>query len=156
MTESAKLDDTDRKILRALMANPQLSMNEVADKVALSHTPVWRRIKRLEEEGVITGRALLVNPARLGFSINILVEVKIRSHDENSLDAFENAVMQHPQIVECFIMGGEYDYLLRVLARDVVDYERFLRHELLHLPGVASMNSSIALKSVKLTTDVPV
>lgn len=156
MTNPAKLDDTDRKILRCLLAEPQLSMIELADKVALSHTPAWRRVKRMEEEGVIAGRSLRLDAERLGFPITVFAEVKIKNHDEDSLNAFEDCVQQYPEIVECFTMGGESDYLMRILARSVADYERFLKKVLLHLPGVASMNSSFALKSVKLTMDVPV
>ncbi len=110
----------------------------------------------MEEEGVIAGRALLLDAERLGYPITVFAHVRIKSHDEDSLNAFEDSVQSHPQIVECFTMGGESDYLLRILARSVADYERFLKQVLLHLPGVAAMNSSFALKSVKLTTDVPV
>ena len=156
MTESARLDETDRKILRAMQANPQIAMAELADKVSLSHTPVWRRVKRLEDEGVIAGRALLLDSEQLGYPITVFAHVKIKSHDEASLDAFEEAVQQHPEIVECFTMGGDSDYVLRILARSVRGYERFLKKTLLHLPHVAAMNSSFALKTVKLTMDVPV
>lgn len=156
MDDSTKLDETDRKILRCLLAEPQISMVDLAEKVALSHTPTWRRVRRMEEEGVIAGRALLLDAERLGYPITVFAHVRIKSHDEDSLNAFEDSVQSHPQIVECFTMGGESDYLLRILARSVADYERFLKQVLLHLPGVAAMNSSFALKSVKLTTDVPV
>lgn len=151
-----KIDSFDRKILRCLQAEPQLSMVELAERVGLSHTPCWRRLRRMEEAGVVTGRPLLVDPVALGYPVNVFANIRIRNHEETVLEAFEEAVRDLPEIVECFSMSGESDYLLRVLAQSIGDYERFLKKTLLHLPGVGSINSSFALQSVKLTTAVPV
>lgn len=150
------MDETDRRILRTLQAQPQLSVIDLAERVGLSHTPCWRRLRRLEEAGLIRGRAVLLDAANLGYPISVFASLRLRQHDEAILDALEQAVCDHPEIVECFSMSGESDYILRVLARSIEDYEQFLKKTLLHLPGVGSINSSFALKTVKLTSNVPV
>lgn len=150
------MDQVDRKILRALQAEPSLSVVDLAARVGLSHTPCWRRLRRMEEEGIVAGRAVLLNARALGYPINVFAHLKIRQHDEATLEAFEVAVCDYPEIVECFSMSGDSDYVMRILARSIDDYEAFLKKVLLHLPGVGSINSSFALKSVKLSTAVPV
>jgi len=150
------MDDTDLKILRLVQAQPSLTTTELADHVGLSQTPCWRRVKQLEASGVIARRAVLLDARKLGFSVDVFAQIRIGLHDEANLEAFEGAVRGHPEIVECFSMSGESDYLMRIVARSIEDYERFLKKVLLHLPGVTSVNSSFALKPVKVTTDVPV
>lgn len=150
------IDEFDRKILRILQQVPAITMAELAEAVGLSQTPCWRRMKLLEAAGLIARRAVILDPKKLGFSVDVFAHVRIGRHDEDSLDAFEAQVREHPAIVECFSMSGESDYLMRILARSIEDYEHFLKKVLLHLPGVASVNSSFALKSVKLTTEVPI
>jgi Lrp/AsnC family transcriptional regulator len=150
------LDSYDRKILAFLQTSPQLTTAELAEAVGLSQTPCWRRLKRLEADGVIARRATLLDPARLGYPVNIFAHIRIGKHDEATLEAFEAQVRSYPEIVECFSMSGESDYVMRILARSIEDYERFLKKRLLHLPGVAAVNSSFALKPIKITTDIPV
>lgn len=150
-----KLDDFDRRILDCLQTSPQLSMIEVAERVGLSHTPCWRRVRRMENAGLILGKLTVLDPRALGFPVSVLASVRIRNHDEAVLEAFEAEVCSHPEIVECFAMSGESDYVIRVLARSIDDYEQFLRRVLLHLPGVDAINSNFALKHVKLTTNIP-
>lgn len=151
-----KIDAFDRKILRCLQDEPQLSMVEVAERVGLSHTPCWRRVRRMEEAGLILGRSFLLDAAALGYPVSVFAHIKIRNHEESVLEAFEAAVRGHAEIVECFAMSGDSDYVLRVLASSIEDYERFLRKTLLHLPGVGAINSNFALKPIKVTTAVPV
>lgn len=151
-----KIDAFDRKILRCLQGEPQLSMVEVAERVGLSHTPCWRRVRRMEEAGLILGRSFLLDAAALGYPVSVFAHIKIRNHEESVLEAFEAAVRDHAEIVECFAMSGDSDYVLRVLASSIEDYERFLRKTLLHLPGVGAINSNFALKPIKVTTAVPV
>jgi Lrp/AsnC family transcriptional regulator len=156
MPDAPQLDAFDRKILAVLQAQPSATISELAGAVGLSQTPCWRRMKQLESSGIIVGRAVLLDPQRLGFSINVFAHLRIGRHDEAALEAFEAEVRSHPEILECFSMSGESDYMMRVLARSIDDYERFLKKVLLHLPGVSSVNSSFALKTIKLTTEVPV
>lgn len=149
------MDDTDRKILAALQASPDSSVADIADKVGLSNTPCWRRIKRMESVGIIRGRALILDQRALGLTLNIFAHIKLKQHDEDTLEALEAAVQKLPEVVECFSMGGESDYLLRIVEKDIESYERFLKKVLLHLPGVASINSSFALGVTKMTTSLP-
>ncbi len=150
------LDETDRRILRALQAEPDLAIAQLSERVGLSQTPCWRRLKRLKETGVIRRLALILDPRQLGLPISVLAHLKLHRHDEATLEGFEAAVLGHPQIVDCVSVSGESDYAMRVVAASVDDYERFLKKVLLHLPGVASINSSFMMNVVKRTTDLPV
>ncbi|BFM17247.1 Lrp/AsnC family transcriptional regulator [Maricurvus nonylphenolicus] len=155
MTISNELDDFDLKILRALQENADYSMNELGDIVGLSHTPCWRRIKRLESEGYIRGKVTLLDPHKLNRGVTVHAYLTIKSHDEESLNAFESAVMDIKEIVECYSTTGDKDYMLRIVVNSVSDYEVLLKQTLVHLPNVASVNSTFALKQVKYTTQLP-
>ena len=150
------MDDFDRKLLRVHQAEPELSVHELAERVGLSHTPCWRRLKKLEADGVIKGRAVILDPAALGLSITVFAHIKVKQHDEDTLEVFERSARARPEIVECFSMSGDSDFLLRIVTGSVSDYEQFLKRTLLHLPGVGSVNSSFALKCVKFTTMLPI
>ena len=150
------MDDFDRKLLRVHQAEPELSVHELAERVGLSHTPCWRRLKKLEADGVIKGRAVILDPAALGLSITVFAHIKVKQHDEDTLEVFERSARARPEIVECFSMSGDSDFLLRIVTGSVADYEQFLKRTLLHLPGVGSVNSSFALKCVKNTTMLPI
>ncbi len=149
------LDDTDRKLLRLMQRYPELSALELSEKAGMSHTACWRRMKRFEAVGITERRVIIKDPAALGFTVNVIANIRLKQHDERTLGALESAVQNYPEIVACFSMTGDFDYVLRIMARDIADYERFLKTKLLHLPGVAAVSSSFALKKVKLTTDVP-
>lgn len=149
------LDDADLRILRALQDDPQLTMAALAERVGLSHTPCWRRVRKLETGGTITGRSLGLNPEHLGFGVTVIAEITINAHDEQVLTAFESAVQAHPQIVECYSMSGAADYIIHVIVRSIPEYETLLKRVLLHLPGVGSINSRFALNRVKFTTNMP-
>lgn len=149
------MDRIDLKLLDALQRVPGISTVDLAERVGLSHTPCWRRLKRLEDSGAIRERAVILDSKVMGLPVSVFAEIRLRQHDEETLEAFEQSVCNRIEIVECFSMSGERDYQLRVVVRDVAHYERFLKKVLLHLPGVASINSSFALKSIKLTTQLP-
>lgn len=154
--EDHALDAFDWKILAALQADADLTVSALAERVGLSQTPCWRRLKTLERHGYIARRAVILDASRLGFHADVFAHVRLAKHDEETLDAFEAEVRRHPQIVECFSMSGESDYLMRIISHSIEEYEQFLKKVLLHLPGVASMNSSFSLKTVKVTTDLPI
>lgn len=156
MTASIELDDYDLNILRALQDNAELSMQEIGEKVGLSHTPCWRRIKRLEADGVIQGKVTLLNPRVMDLSVTVHALVNIKQHDEDSLNAFEDAVANVPEVLECYSTSGNTDYLLKIIVKNVDHYERFMKHTLGHLPNVASFNSTFALKQIKYTTKLPI
>ena len=155
MKHSETLDDFDLKILRILQQDAACSMAELGERVGLSHTPCWRRVKKLEERGVIRGRVVLLDPERLDLTVNVFVEVHLEQHDETALNAFETAVQQVEEVVECYTVSGEKDFLLRVVVPDVAAYEHLLKHRLVHLPAVGSLSSTFALRQVKYTTQLP-
>ncbi len=155
MPTNTNLDSHDTKILVELQANAELSMVELGEKVGLSHTPCWRRVKRLEEEGYIQRRVTLLSAEKLDLNVSVHAYITIKSHDEESLLAFESAVHEIPEIVECYSITGEKDYLLRMVVKSVDNYEALLKKRLVHLPNVASVNSVFALKQVKYTTALP-
>lgn len=156
MSNSIELDDFDRKILRALQENGDYSMADLGSLIGLSHTPCWRRLKRLESEGVIRGKVTLLDAAMLNLGVTVQVYVSMKSHDETALIEFEAAVQESPEIVECYAMSGDRDYQLRVVVESVAQYEQLLRKTLMQLPHVASLSSTFALRQIKYTTQLPI
>lgn len=150
------MDDTDRRILRQLQERPDMSIMDLAAAVGLSHTPCWRRVKRLKSEGVIQGYRLLLDEKKLGFAINVMASIRLEKHDEETFAAFEEQICAHPQIMDCCMLSGESDFLVRVAAKDMEDYELLLKGTLHRLPGVASVSSNFAIKFVKAHADYPV
>jgi Lrp/AsnC family transcriptional regulator len=149
------MDEIDRRILREYQRNPAITMDELGAKVGLSHTPCWRRVKQLEERGVIRGKQLILDRGALDLGVTVLVQLRLRQHDEATLLAFEAAIQRQGEILDCYSVGGDHDYLLKVVCRDVKHYEQLLKKAILHLPGVASVNSNFALNEVKHTTHLP-
>jgi len=143
------LDALDMAILGALSENGRLSQVELAERVPLSATAIARRIKTLEENGVIEGYQARISRSALGLDMTVLVQISLQSQSEVLLAEFEKAVTAAPSVVACHLMSGEDDYVLTVLARDLTDYERIHRHELSRLPGVTRLRSSFALREVK-------
>ncbi|TDI93737.1 MAG: Lrp/AsnC family transcriptional regulator [Gammaproteobacteria bacterium] len=155
MTNQFSPDAFDLKILAELQRDADQSMQELGDKVGLSHTPCWRRVKRLEEQGVIRRRVTLLNAEQLRVSVNVFVNVTLRRHQENALNRFEDAVLDIPEVVECYTVSGDTDFLLRVLVENVTAYEHLLKRTLVHLPEVGNLSSTFALRQVKYTTELP-
>ncbi len=149
------LDSFDIKILRELQQDAEISMQELGEKVGLSHTPCWRRVKRLEADGIIRKKVILLDPEGLQLAVNVFVHVTLRNHQENGLTLLEEAVQSVPEIVECYTVSGDTDFLLRVVVSDVSAYEYLLKHTLINLPGVANLSSTFALRQVKYTTAYP-
>jgi Lrp/AsnC family transcriptional regulator len=149
------LDETDLKILRAMQRDGEASIQEIGDRVGLSHTPVWRRIKRMQEAGLIRGRAWRLDPERVGLDVSIFVFVKLDRHSPEVLEAFEQATLYVPEILQCYTMSGEFDYLLRVVVSSVRNYEKTIKGKLLRLPHVGSLNSHFALNEIKNTGELP-
>lgn len=150
------LDPLDRKIVRTFQEQPEISIADLADAIGLSQTPTWRRVKRLRNEGIFLKKAMIFDAKKLGFSINVLASVRLHRHDEETLEALERAASEQGQILECFSMSGESDYVMRIVAEGIEEYEQFLKKVILHLPGVASVSSSFTLKTIKSTTNLPV
>lgn len=146
------LDTTDRRILDELQTDGRLPMNELAERVGLSTSPCWRRVKQLEAEGYIRRYVALLDPAKMGIGLHVFVYVSLDLHRAGE---FEQAIHERPEVMECYAMTGEQDYLLRVMIADVESFEHFLRTELVRMPGVIRCNTSFALKTVKQTTALP-
>ena len=146
----------DKHLLNELQQDSTLTMLELGERVGLSHTPCWRRVKRLEENGYVKAYVALLDPERIEQSVNVFVNVTLRRHQENAMLRFEQAVQDIPEIVECYVISGGTDYLLRIVAKDVAAYEDIVKHRLVHLPEVGNLNSTIALRQVKYTTAYPI
>lgn len=150
-----KLDRIDLDILDALQKDGTLSTTDLAAQVGLSQSPCWRRIQRLEQEGYIRERVALLDREKLGFTLQVFVQVRFSREGGAMLAEFEEAIRRAPEVVECYMLMGDVDFLLRVLTRDVHSYERFLRQTLAQIPGVRDIISTIALSAVKATTALP-
>jgi DNA-binding Lrp family transcriptional regulator len=148
MTQSPDLDRADTKILKFLSEDGRMSWRDLAEKVGLSLTPTLRRVRRLEEEGYILGYAAKLDEARLVGSMSIFVSVTLERQSEEILKVFESRIADVPEIMSCFLMTGGADYLLRVVVRDLKDYQDFLMNILTRIPGVVHIQSSFALKPV--------
>ncbi|MBS0538343.1 MAG: Lrp/AsnC family transcriptional regulator [Proteobacteria bacterium] len=143
------LDDIDRRIVSALQHDGRLAMVDLAAKVGLSPTPCQRRVKRLEEEGVITRYAALVAPASLGRALQAMVQVTLDDHSEKTVEAFESAIRARPEVVACYAMTGDMDFLLHVQTNALADFSDFAMKALLRLPGVRNTRSSFIMQEVK-------
>ena len=150
------LDAIDRRILETLQKQGRLSNQDLSERVGLSPSASHRRVQRLEEAGFIAAYVALLDPRRLGRTTTVFVEITLSGQGDATLDAFEKAVRAIPEVLECHLMAGSADYLLKVLAADTDDFARIHRQHLARLPGVAQMHSSFALRTVFRTTAIPV
>lgn len=151
-----KIDATDRRILHVLQRDGRISNAELAERIGLAASSCHRRVQRLEQEGYIAGYVALLDPAELGRCTVVYVEITLSGQTDDVLEAFEKAVARVPDIMECHLMAGAADYLLKVVAADTEDFARIHRRYLATLPGVLGMKSSFALRRVVQTTALPV
>lgn len=151
-----EIDDADRRILRALQGDGRLPVVALAEHVGLSATPCQRRVRRLEEAGVIRGYAAQIDPVRVGLPLQAFVQVALQSHAEEVVERFHAALAQRPEVIAAYTMSGEMDYLLHVLAPDMDSFGDFATRALLRLPGVKETRSSFVLATLKPPGVVPV
>lgn len=151
-----KMDNTDARILRALQRDSSRPVAELATALGLSASACHRRIKALEASGIITGYSARLSRRKMGFSLLVFVEITLRSQERSVLDGFETAVRASPDILECHLTSGRADYTLRVVARDMDDYDRIHRDCLAALPDVSSMHTTFALRPIKFWQGYPV
>ena len=149
------LDKIDLKILRALQADAKLTTAEIAERVGLSASPCARRVRLLERAGVIKGYTAIVDQKKVGLPISAFASIKLVRQHEDDLDRFAQAVARWPEVVDCYLMTGQRDYLMRIVVRDLEAYERFLKEKLTRLEGVASIETSFALGQVKRSEHLP-
>ena len=150
------LDAIDRKILGLLQSDSRMTMQELADKVGLSVSPCHRRVKLLEQRGVITRYIATVDQKSLGLHVSVFISIKLARQKEEDLNRFAKAISKWDEVLECYLMTGNRDYLLRVVAADLSSYEAFLKNKLTRLDGIASIESSFALSQVKYSIALPV
>lgn len=149
------LDAVDKTILIQLQADASLSTAELANRVGASQSSVWRRIEKLENAGIIKKRVALLDRHKLGLDVMVFAHVKLQAHGQRTLPLFEEAIRRFPEVVECYTLLGETDYLLRVVTRDTAAYETFFRKHLSQIVSVQFTNSSMTLSEVKSTTELP-
>lgn len=143
------LDKFDLAILSVLQRDARASLQEVSAEVGLSTTPCWTRIKRMETEGVIQGYTVRIDPAAIGFAESVIVQVTLESHNDETLVAFGRMLEEIPEVIEAYLISGDYDYYIRIAVRDTRDYERLLRQKLYRIPGIRHSRSSFVLRTLK-------
>lgn len=149
------IDETDRRILRALQGDGGLSVSDLADRVGLSQSPCSRRIARMTDAGIILGRSIRLDRKKLGFDVVILVRIKLTEHGRQSLKVFQDAAVTIPEIQVIQLMLGEFDFHLRVVVRDMDHFQTLLRERLVMLPGVRELQSTVLLEEMKYSTALP-
>lgn len=152
---ASDLDAIDQRILSVLQENARIANVDLAQAVGLSPSPCLRRVRELERRQVIRRYVALLDPAAVGLPVSVFVQVRLERQIEGALETFEAALLDRPEVMECYLMTGDADYHLRVVVPDLAAYERFLMDHLTRVPGVASIRSSFALKQVKYRTALP-
>lgn len=152
---SAPLDGFERKILALLQEDASLSTSEIAERVGLSQSPCWRRIQRLRDEGFIRGQVALLDRRKVGLNAQIFAQVKLNAHGRQHFEEFADAIRGFPEVLECFVLMGPVDFLLRIVTADIDAYERFFFGKLSGLAGIQEVNSIVALSEIKATTALP-
>jgi Lrp/AsnC family transcriptional regulator len=154
--QAVKLDPTDRRILEWLQQEPGINAAELGEKIGLSQSAVWRRIQSLRDEGVIKDQPVKLDREKVGLNTMVFAHVKLTSHGRSNLAEFSEAVSQYPEVLDCYVLLGNVDYLLRIVTEDIKAYERFFFEKLSQLPGIQEVNSSIVLSDIKHTTVLPI
>jgi Lrp/AsnC family transcriptional regulator, leucine-responsive regulatory protein len=149
MRNMEQLDDMDRKILRELRRDGRLSNTKLAETVGLSTTPCWNRVRAMEDRGVIEGYTALLNQQALGLPDTVIIEVTLDRHDDDMLHKFGLALAELPEVMEAYLLTGEYDYLIKVAVAGTAGYEEFLRRKLYKLPGIRHSRSTFVLRCLK-------
>lgn len=152
---SASMDKFDRRILELLQQDGRMSNVDLANAVQLSESACLRRVRSLEDQGMIRGYVAVLDHKRLGRAGTVFVHIALRREEQSELAAFESAVDEIPEVMECYLMTGEFDYLLRLVVADMADFERLHNEALTRLPGVARINSSVAIRTVRRTSALP-
>jgi Lrp/AsnC family transcriptional regulator len=156
MGRGITLDGIDRRIITAMQEDGSLSVSELADRLGMTPPPCWRRVRRLRDAGVFTKQVWLVNPEVIGLNVTIYATVKLTAHDATATAAFRERVKTMPEILECYILLGSVDALLKIVVPDIKYLESFFYQELSQIPGVREVNSSVILTEVKKTSALPI
>ena len=156
VSRRAMIDEIDRKLLATMQKQCRLSAQELADAAGISPATCWRRLKSLEESGLIKAYRAILDREKVGFAVTAFVHVTITRQYANVVTEIEKKIRARPEVLECYATTGDADFTLRVVARDIADYDRFLQTFLLELPEIGQVRSSIALREIKETTELPI
>jgi len=151
-----EIDKVDREIIRLLQQDAELSAAAIGEKIGLSQSPCWRRIQRLREKGLIRGQAMRFDRKKLGFDVLVFAQVKLTAHGRSKVPEFAETIREFPEVQECHLVLGNIDFLLRIVARDIEEYERFFFEKLSHLAEIQEVHSNIVLSEIKYTTELPI
>jgi len=154
--QAVQIDQTDRRILEILQAEPGVNASEVGERIGLSQSAVWRRIQSLRESGVIHDQPVKLDREKVGLNTMVFAHVKLTSHGRSNLADFSAAVRKYPEVLDCYVVLGNVDFLLRIVTEDIKAYEQFFFEKLSQLPGIQEVNSSIVLSDIKHTTILPI
>ena len=154
--QSVSLDHTDRKILDLLQTNPGINASAIGERIGLSQSACWRRMQRMREEGVIRDHPVILDREKVGLTTMVFAHVKLTSHGRSNLSAFADAVSEYPEVLDCYVVLGNVDFLLRIVAEDIKAYEQFFFEKLSQLPGIQEVTSSIVLSDIKHTMALPI
>ena len=152
---SAVLDKWEKRILALLQDDSSVSTAALAEQVGLSASPCWRRVDRLEREGFIKRRVALVDRKKVGLNAQVFAQIRLNAHGRANLDEFSNAIKTFPEVLECYVLMGSVDFMLKIVTADIEAYERFFFEQLSRLPGVQEITSTVALSEIKSTTALP-
>ena len=154
--QNVQIDHTDRRILEILQSEPGINASEIGEKIGLSQSAVWRRIQGLRESGVIHEQPVKLDREKVGLNTMVFAHVKLTSHGRSNLADFSAAVKEYPEVLDCYVVLGNMDFLLRIVTRDIKAYEQFFFEKLSQLPGIQEVNSSIVLSDIKHPTILPI
>ena len=154
--QTVELDPTDRRILELLQKEPGINASELGEKIGLSQSACWRRMQSLREAGVIRDQPVKIDREKVGLNTMVFAHVKLTSHGRSNLAAFSEAVSEYPEVLDCYVVLGNVDFLLRIVTEDIKAYEQFFFEKLSQLPGIQEVNSSIVLSDIKHTTVLPI
>ena len=154
--QSIDLDSTDRRILELLQTRAGINAATIGEQIGLSQSAVWRRMQGLREEGIIRDQPVKIDREKIGLNTMVFAQVKLTSHGRSNLAAFAEAVRSFPEVLDCYVLLGNVDFLLRIVTEDIKSYEQFFFEKLSQLPGIQEINSSIALSEIKHSTVLPI
>ena len=150
------IDSVDRRILDLLQSQPGINAAAIGEKIGLSQSAVWRRMQGLREEGIIREQPVKIDREKIGLNTMVFAQVKLTSHGRSNLAAFAEAVRSYPEVLDCYVLLGNVDFLLRIVTEDIKSYEQFFFEKLSQLPGIQEINSRIALSEIKHSTVLPI
>lgn len=154
--QSLHIDQVDRKILALLQSEPGINAAAIGERIGLSQSAVWRRMQGMRDEGIIRDQAVKIDREKIGLNTMVFAHVKLTSHGRSNLAAFAEAVKSYPEVLDCYVLLGNVDFLLRIVTEDIKAYEQFFFERLSQLPGIQEVNSSISLSEIKHSTVLPI